>query len=283
MPVRRIVSARRPETAKREQYHIACKIGDVARYILLPGDPDRVLKMVKHWDKARQVTCNRQYLIYTGRYKGIPISACSTGIGCPATAIAVEELANIGAETFIRVGSTGAIQEDIECGDLVISTGAVRLEGTSKQYVTMRYPAVASYDVLLALIQAAETLGYSYHVGITASTDSFYCGQGRPGFKGYWQSWMDKIIPDLKVANVLNFEMEVSTLFTLGNIFSLRAGCICAVFANRITDKFRITGEREAGLAATEALKILSEWDTERDKQGKKYWFPSLIHQKLVK
>lgn len=283
MPVRSIISARRPETAKREQYHIACKMGDVARYVLLPGDPNRVLKIVKHWDKAREVARHRQYLIYTGKYKGVSISACSTGIGCPATAIAVEELANIGAETFIRVGSTGAIQEDIKCGDLVISTGAVRLEGTSKQYVTMEYPAVASYDVLLALIQAAETLGYSYHVGVTASTDSFYCGQGRPGFKGYWQSWIDKIIPDLKVAKVLNFEMEASTLFTLANIFSLRAGCICAVFANRITDEFRITGEREAGLTATEAVKILNAWDAERNKQGKKYWFPSLIHQKLVK
>ena len=155
---KRFVSAKRPETAERVQYHICLKPGDVSRYVLLPGDRDRVSKITASWDEAKEVAKNREYLTHTGFYKGVRISVCSTGIGSPAAAIAVEELANVGAETFIRVGSTGSIREECKCGDLIISTGAVRLEGTSKQYVRAEYPAVASYDVVASLVEAAESL-----------------------------------------------------------------------------------------------------------------------------
>jgi len=267
---KRFVSAKRPETAERVQYHIRLKPSDVSRYVLLPGDRDRVPKITASWDKAKEVAKNREYLTHTGFYKGIKISVCSTGIGSPAAAIAVEELANVGAEIFIRVGSTGSIREECKCGDLIISTGAVRLEGTSKQYVRVEYPAVASYDVVAALVEAAESFGYRYHVGITATTDSFYCGQARLGFKGYKQSLIDDLIPDLRAANVYNFEMEAATIFTLASLFGLRAGAVCAVFANRVTDEFKVVGEEEAGKTATEAVKILHEWDEAGVKEKKR-------------
>ncbi len=268
-------SAIRPEARGRIQYHIALKPGDVSRYVLLPGDPDRVPKISSLWDSYKVVGRHREYLTHTGYYRGVRISACSTGIGSPAAAIAVEELANIGADTLIRVGSTGSIQPDIRLGDLIITTGAVRLEGTTKQYVRIEYPAVASYEVVAALVEAAETLGYRYHVGITATTDSFYCGQARPGYNGYWQSWMDNLIPDLQRARVLNFEMEAASILTLASLYGLRAGAICAVYADRVRNKFAVKGEEEAAKTACEAVKILSEWDKAKEQKGKKWWHPS--------
>jgi len=272
----RFVSAERPQTEEGMQYHIACKPGDVARYVLLPGDPERVPKISSLWDEAKEIAFHREYRTHTGRYKGVPISVTSTGIGGPSTAIAVEELAAIGADTFIRVGSTGAIQPGMEIGDLIIAKAAVRLEGTSWQYVRVEYPAVADLEVTLALIEAAETLGIRYHLGITASTDSFYLGQGRPGLNGYFPSFARNIVDDLRQARVTNFEMEAATLFTLANIYGLRAGCVCAVFANRVTNEFGKAGEKEAALVASEAVKILAEWDEEKEKAGKKVWFPGL-------
>lgn len=206
-----------------------------------------------------------------GEYKGVTISAVSTGIGGPAVEIALIELINVGADTFIRVGSTGAIQPEIEPGDLIISSSAMRLEGASKSYAPIEYPASASLDVTLALIAAAETLGYRYFVGITASTDSFYAGQERPTINDYLPSWQKGLIDSLRKLNVLNFEMEAATLFTLSNIFRVRAGCISAVFANRVTNIFEKKGEKEAALVASEAVRILNEWDEERETN---YWLP---------
>jgi uridine phosphorylase len=243
---------------------------------LLPGDPARARLISGLWDSAKQMAEKRSYLTFTGVFKGVPITTTSTGIGCPATAIAIEELASIGAKTLIRVGSSGAIQKHIKCGDLIITTGAVRNDGTSAQYVAPQYPAFANHQVTLALIEAVESFGFRYHVGITCSTDSFFTGQGRPGFKNYWQSNMDHIIPDLKTARVLNFEMECSTIFTLSNLFGLRSGAICAVFANRETEEFATLGEKEASQTACEAVKILAEWDEQSGKAKAANWHPSL-------
>lgn len=275
-------SADVPETEEGLQYHLMVKPGDVAPYVLLPGDPGRVPKIAKYWDEARQVASHREFNTYTGKYKGVPISATSTGIGGPSTAIAVEELLRVGAHTFIRVGTTGSIQRDVKVGDIVITYASVRLEGTSRQYVMIEYPATASPEVVMALIEAAEILGVRYHVGITASTDSFYTGQGRPGFKGYMQSWMKNIIPDLQAARVLNFEMESATLFTLANIYGARAGMVTAVVANRVTgEMIPGAGEEDAIRVANEAVRILHEWDELKKRTGKKYFYPGLL--KLAK
>ena len=278
------VRADAPDLGGGLQYHIRVKPGQVSRYVLLPGDPGRVPLIAGFWDEARHVASHREYTTYTGVYRGVPISATSTGIGSPSTAIAVEELLRVGADTFIRVGTTGGIQRYVGVGDLIISSAAVRLEGTSKQYVRPEYPAAASYEVVLALVEAAEQLGLRYHVGITASTDSFYLGQGRPGYRGYRQSWVDSLIPDLQAARVLNFEMEAAALFTLASIYGARAGCICAAVANRVTNEMMPdAGLRDAIRAANEAVRILAEWDEAKEKTGKRYFHPSLLFKKAGK
>jgi uridine phosphorylase len=268
------VSATRPVTEDREQYHLEVKEGDVAKSVLIPGDPQRVERISSLWDSSREVAMHRQFVTHTGKYKGADISACSTGIGGPGTAIVIEELANVGANTFLRVGSCATLKEDIEIGDIIISTASVRLDGTSKQYVRPEYPASASYEAILAFVEAAESLGLNYHLGISASTDSFYLGQSRPGYGGYTQSMSETLIKDLTKANVANFEMETATLFTLGNIFGFRTGAACAVYANRVRDEFEVKGEADVIKCGNEAVKILADLD--KEKAGRKYWKPSL-------
>ncbi len=266
------VSARKPVTEDRKQYHLEVKEGDVAKTVLLPGDPQRVERISSLWDSFTEVATHRQFVTHTGKYKGTDISACSTGIGGPGMAIVVEELANVNVDTFIRVGSCATLKKDIEIGDLIISTAAVRLDGTSKQYVRTEYPASASYEAILALIEAAENLGFTYHLGISASTDSFYLGQSRPGYGGYFQSFSTALIDDLQRANVANFEMEAATLFTLGNIYGFRTGAVCAVYANRLRDEFEVKGEMDVIKCGNEAVKILAEIDAEKKAAGRDFW-----------
>lgn len=188
--------------------------------------------------------------------------ACtSSGIGSPALAIALEELVRIGAHTFIRVGTCGSIQPDIRVGDVIISSAAVRLDGASKDYVRVEYPAVADYRVVGALVEGAERLGVRYHVGITASTDTFYTGQGRPGYKDYMPSFQENLFADMQRAQVKNFEMESSCLFTLSSLFQVRAGCVCVVVADRVRDEFKVNDEAEMlpAKVAIEAMKILQK------------------------
>ncbi|MHA1959998.1 MAG: uridine phosphorylase [Candidatus Thorarchaeota archaeon] len=270
------IPADKPVTTDRKQYHIEVKEGDVAPSVLLPGDPQRVAKISSRWDTFREVAVHRQYVTHTGTFGKAPISACSTGIGGPGTAIAVEELANVGVRTFIRVGSCATLKPDIEIGDLIISTGGVRLDGTSKQYVRPEYPASAHYEVVLAMVEAAENLGLNYHLGITASTDSFYLGQSRPGFEGYTQSMSDSLLDDLQRANVANFEMEAATLFTLANIYGFRSGAVCAVYANRVRNEFEVKGEEDVISCGNEAVRILAEMDEEKSAAKKRYWSRSV-------
>ncbi len=276
--LKKLKSSEVPEDASGVQYHIGLKPGDVPRYVLLPGDPERVPKIARFWDESRKVASHREYVTYAGRYKGVPIASTSTGIGGPATAIAVEELLRVGADTFIRVGTTGALRKEISIGDVVISTAAVRLDGTSKTYIMPEYPAVASYEVVLALIEASESLGVRYHVGLTASSDSFYVGQGRPGFRGYLPENLKGIHEFLGSVNVLNFEMEAATIFTLANIYGARAGAVCAAIANRVTGEFVAgAGVEDAIRVANEAIKILYEWDGLKEKKGRKYFSIRLL------
>lgn len=259
-----------------EEYHLKVRNGDVAESVLLPGDPDRVPKITDFWEVADEIARNREYNTVTGSYKGSPISVTSTGIGSPGAAIAIEELARVGARTFIRVGSCGAIEPNISIGDLVITTGAVRLESTSDDYVPDGYPAVADYEVVAALIAAAEKLDYPYHVGLTASTHTFHVGQGRPGFGGFQPPDSEEFIDRLRKVNVRNIEMEASAILTLANIYGLRAGAICSVYANRITDEFRSEGELRAGETASLAVKILLKMDEIKSEAGTEYWHAGL-------
>lgn len=259
-----------------EQYHIEVTSGDVADSVLLPGDPGRVEKVVEEWDESEVVAEHREYRTATGSYEETPITVTSTGIGSPSTAIAVEELARVGADTFIRVGSTGAIQEETDIGDLIITSGAVRQEGTSHEYIREDYPAVADHAVVAALAAAAEELGYDYHVGLTASTDSFYAGQSREGFEGFRGRDSEEKIEELRRANVLNFEMEASALLTLANIYGLRAGAVCTVYADRTTGEFRVGGERRAAKTATLAVAKLAAMDNRVEGSGADAWHAGL-------
>ena len=268
----------------RKQYHIACGQGALTEYLLVPGDPDRVPRIAEFWDSNRQVSNHREFRSYRGKYKGVAISALSSGIGPACMAIAVNESSNIGVNTFIRVGSTGAIQKDIACGDVIISSAAVRLDCTSNCYVMPEYPAAASYEVLLALIEAAESLSiHKYHVGVTVTTSDFYAGQNRPIAQAHTSN-MENLLPTLQKAGVLSFDMETATLYTLAGLYGLRAGSVCAVYANRCTNEFKPgKGEENAIRIANEAVKILHEWDTLKRGRNRQWLFPSLMHTPNLK
>ncbi|MEM3404069.1 MAG: nucleoside phosphorylase [Nitrososphaeria archaeon] len=253
----KIFSATKPITEKGKMYHVRVAPDEVGRYVLLPGDPDRVKVIAQLLKEHRPIVEHREFTVYNGYVEGELVTVCSTGIGCPATAIAIEELLSCGARTFIRVGSCGAIQAHLKIGDLVIATGAVRLDGTSKAYIFSEYPAVASLPVLIELKNAAERLNFKHHVGIIASTDSFYVGQSRPGFNEYMLPEHKDLINILGKVNVLCFEMETSTLFTLANIYNFNAGSVLAVFANRVTGEFQVKGEEEAAKTAVECIRNL--------------------------
>ena len=206
------------------QHHIHCSPGDVGRYVLTPGDPGRVPLLASFLDDAQPVANNREYTTYTGTLLGEKVSVTSTGIGCPSTAIAIEELAAIGADTFIRVGTSGPMQPYIQQGDLIITSGAVRDEYTSQQYLPLRYPAVADHAVVLALRAAARSRGVRHHVGLSQSKDSFF-GQHEPqrmpvgrDLQDRWNAWVQ--------AGVLCSEMEASTTFVVARLLGRRAGGI---------------------------------------------------------
>jgi len=258
------------------QYHVELEPGDVADSVLLPGNPERVDKVTPLWDDHEEVAHHREYRTATGTYDGADISVTSTGIGSPSAAIAVEELARVGADTFIRVGSCGAIQPEMDVGDLVITRGAVRQEGTSKEYVREDYPAVADEEVVSALIAAAERLGHDYHVGLTMSADSFYAGQGREGFEGFEAAGSETLVEDLKNANVMNIEMEAAAILTLANVYGLRAGVVCSVFANRETGEFMTEGESVAAETASLAVQLLARMDEVKAEAGADRWHAGL-------
>lgn len=208
------------------QPHIKIKKGQIAPIVLLPGDPARVETIVKFWDSVKKVIFNREFLIYTGKYKGMPISACSTGMGCPSAAIAVEELANIGAKIFIRIGTCGGLKKGIETGDLIIPTAAIRAEGTTKEYISIEFPAVADIEVTQALIEVSKQKKARYFVGINRTHDAFY------EHTDNLLKWGDIYKDDrMKKWNVplVSSEMECSAVFLVAMLRGLKAGAILSV------------------------------------------------------
>ena len=219
------------------QYHTKLNTGDVAPYVLLPGDPKRVQVVASYWDEAHQVADNREHVTYTGTYKGMPISCTSTGMGCPSTAIAMEELARTGARTFLRIGTCGTFQEFIKNGDIIVFDSACRYDGTTDLYAPPEYPAAAHYQVINACVAAMEELQYPYHVGTTRTADTFFAGHPRPGssFNDYWHSSWEHFFEDLKRMNVYGAEMEASIVLVLARLWGLRAGGIAVCLDNLLT------------------------------------------------
>lgn len=267
-----------PLTEDGRQVYIQCKPGDISRYVLLPTDPFRNLLFKDIWDTFEEVAHYREFRTDRGTYKGVDLTVTSTGAGDLSTSVAVEQLLRCGGvDTLIRVGTTGALQEEIACGSMIINTGMIRGDGTTKCYIQPEYPALAHWEVTMALIEACERLGLTYYVGIGASADAFYAGQARPGYGGYWQSWWDNMLSDLQRAGVLNWEGEASTIFVLASLYGLRAGFVTTVVDNRITHEWDHIGEFEACQVGSEAVAILSEWDRLKEERGVRYVTPSLF------
>lgn len=215
-----------------------CGDGDIAPNLFLCGDPDRVPKISAHWDESREICRVREYVVHTGVKDGVPLSAASTGIGGPSTAVILEEMAKLGATTLIRVGNSGALAGHVQLGDYVVTTASIRDDGTSKTYVRSDYPAAAHYKVVQALVDAARAADQSVHTGITWSVDAFYARNkilapdgslASMSYRGFEQSGMNEQVEDCRRAGVLNVEMESGTVLTLASLFGLRAGCICTV------------------------------------------------------
>lgn len=236
-----------------------------AKIALLPGDPERVASIAKGFDpESREIACKREYKTYLGQMNGQRILVTSTGIGGPSTSIAVDELAQLGLRTLIRLGTTGAIQKDIGIGDVVITSGSVRLDGASTHYAPLEYPAVANYKIINALVEAAKRTGVNYRVGITASSDTFYPGQEHPGCAKYVIRRFQGSMKEWQRLNVLNYEMESATLLTVANVLGLKAGCVTGVIGNRTCDE-HITkenlrlGEENVIKVGIETLRILTK------------------------
>ncbi|MDH5019376.1 nucleoside phosphorylase [Halobacterium rubrum] len=204
-----------------KQPHLLVEEGDVHDIALLPGDPGRVDRIAGHCDDSEVVAENREYKIVNATYDGVDLTISSTGIGCPSAAIAVEELAKAGVETFIRVGTIGGLQADVEVGDMIVANGAAKEEGTSKRYESPVYPAVPDYDVLAGLVESAESNDEDVHVGPIVSDDAFY-------------NESDEYVADWEDANLLGIEMEAATVFSLARRRGLAAGAICTVDGNLV-------------------------------------------------
>jgi uridine phosphorylase len=262
------------------QYHIGLGRGDLAEYILLPGDPDRTARIATRLDSIELERRNREFATVTGSYRGQPVSVVSTGIGTDNVEIVVAEILAITERpTFIRVGSCGSLQPEIGLGELVISSGAVRLEATTSFFVHDGYPAVADYEAVVALVEAADRLGHRAHVGVTATAPGFFGAQGRP------IPQLPIRFPDLAEEmarqRVLNFEMEASALLVLAGLARCRAGVVCAVYAQRLTGDFVTGDEKERAEAACvetglEGLLILAEMDRQKRQAVAERWRPSL-------
>ncbi len=228
--------------AKGKEFHIDTAPGDVGRYVILPGDPGRCEKIARYLDNPVLTASNREYVTYTGTLDGERVSVTSTGIGGPSASIAVEELIHCGADTFVRVGTSGGMQPQVRGGELVVATGAIRAEGTTREYAPREYPAVADYDVVTALKESAAALGLTAHLGVVHCKDNFY-GQHSPQtmpvsyeLENKWRAWLD--------CGALASEMESAALFIVGSVRRVRTGSVLLVLANQT--------RREMGLPDTE-------------------------------
>lgn len=262
------------KSPKEVKYHIGLsrEMLEDAEYVLLPGDPGRVKDLAQIFDpNAKFLNSNREYTSYLANFHGNKILVCSTGMGTPSTGIGIEELAMIGVKYFLRVGTCGGIQEYTKVGDVVVSTGAVRLEGTSTHYAPMEYPSVASFEFTSDAVAGAKKSGVPYHVGITASTDTFWPGQERyDNFSGYLLRRFRGSMEEWRALNVMNFEMEAAAVFVMCSAFDLQAACVCGVIVQRT--------ESEKILVDDKNLAVIN-----MQKVAKETIYQSLLRRGLVK
>ncbi len=250
-----------------KQFHIQCMEGDVGKYVILPGDPGRCESIAKLFDDAHFVSSNREFTVWTGTLLGEKVSVCSTGIGGPSASIAMEELHNIGADTFIRVGTCGGIDIDVKSGDVVVATGAIRYEHTSQEYAPIEYPAVPDFELASCLVESCKKLGKNFHTGVVQNKDSFY-GQHSPEKSPVsyellqkWDSW--------KRLGVKASEMESAALFVVASALKCRCASCFHVIWNQEREKAGLdqdmsTDTSVAVKVGVEALKLIIEKDREK-------------------
>jgi uridine phosphorylase len=267
-----------PHGEGQRQYHVGVAPGEVAPSIILVGDPERVGRVAAAFDRVQLERRHREYVTITGEHEGLRVTVVGTGMGPDNTEIAVVELCQcVEDPVMIRCGSSGALQEEIALGDLVISSGAFRLETTSLAFVGEGYPAIAHPEVLLALIEAAHESSRPFHVGITATAPGFYGAQGRavPGFPSRRRGIADALARQ----GVKNLEMETSCLFTLASLRGFRAGAVCAAYASRARNQFideatRGAAEHACTSTGLRALHLVARMDGERG--DRPHWYPGL-------
>ena len=249
------------------QYHVGLKPGDIGEYVILPGDPHRVPKIAAYFDNPVKVADSREFVTYTGTLEGVKVSCTSTGVGGPSASIALEELCNVGGKTFIRVGTCGGMDINVKGGDIVIATGAVRQDGTSKEYAPIEYPAVPDVTVAASLVFAARELGFKYHTGVVQCKDAFY-GQHMPEALPNSHELLNKWDAWLRLGCKAS-EMESSTLFIVGAYRKVRVGSVFLVVANQEREKAGLPNKQEhdtdrAIRVAIEAIRMLIADDKAR-------------------
>ena len=249
------------------QYHVGLRPGDIGEYVILPGDPHRVPKIAAYFDNPVKVADSREFVTYTGTLDGVKVSCTSTGVGGPSASIALEELCNVGGKTFIRVGTCGGMDIDVKGGDIVIATGAVRQDGTSKEYAPIEYPAVPDVTVAASLVFAARDLGFKYHTGVVQCKDAFY-GQHMPEALPNSHELLNKWDAWLRLGCKAS-EMESSTLFIVGAYRKVRVGSVFLVVANQEREKAGLPNKQEhdtdrAIRVAIEAIRMLIADDKAR-------------------
>lgn len=238
---------------------------NLPRYAIIPGDPDRIDLIASQWDTAEILPLPRGYRAAVGSYRGIRLMACSSGVGGGSFEGSFTDMVKLGVDTFVRVGTTGALREDIAVNSLIVNDASVRMDGTTNLYVRPEFPAAASHEVTFALIDAARKMGAPLHVGTGATAGSFTVGQGRPGCKDFISHEGKRLFEEVTGAGVLNFEMESAVLFTLSRIYGLRAGAIHSVITNRVSGGWGDDGGiATACKVASDALVQLARWDRAR-------------------
>ena len=253
-----------------KQYHIQVGQGEVGRYVILPGDPKRCAKIAKYFDDSVLIADNREYITYTGTLDGVKVSVTSTGIGGPSASIAMEELYRCGADTFIRIGTCGGMQKEVKSGDVVVATSAIRMEGTSKEYAPIEFPAVANLTVTNALVEAAEKKGCDFHTGVVQCKDAFY-GQHQPEVMpvsyellNKWEAW--------KRLGCLASEMESAAMFIVGSHLGVRVGSCFLVIANQEREKLGLENpvvhDTDTAIqVAVEAIRTLIKKDQAKEQK----------------
>jgi uridine phosphorylase len=240
-----------------KQFHLGIDSQDLqgAKVAIVPGDPERVQRIAEYLERPTFLASHREFTSYLGWFHGTPVVVCSTGIGGPSTSIAIEELAQLGVQKFLRIGTTGAIHPDIKVGELIVSQASVRLDGASQHFAPMAFPASSDFYMTRALVEACEASGQRVHVGVTASSDTFYPGQERydtnsgrvaSAWRGSMEEWQSM--------GVLNYEMESATLFTMCATEGLQAGCVAGVLINR--NHGEIPNPQEVSVIETKVIKV---------------------------